>query len=184
MKKKKEALLNSITDLKVFLLFILDNIRYPVEHSTVLNIIADNTDDYSLDYEQCLLELVTSGHILFDEFDGEKYYMIAEKGRLVSSELYENIDQGLRERSLRSANKYISLAGNGVKISANIELTQNKRYKVTLNSSDNEGEVLTLSVVVSTREEAELIKKNFESKPSSIYRGILFSLTGKLEFFS
>ncbi len=184
MKKKKEALLSSITDLKVFLLFLLDNIRYPVEHSTVLEIIAENTDDYSLDYEQCLNELVSSGHLLFDEFDGEKYYMIAEKGRLVSSELYESLDPGLRERSLRSANKHISLAGNGAKISARIETTPTKRFKVILESSDKEGEIMTVSVVVATREEAELIKSNFEAKPGSIYRGMLFSLTGKLEFFS
>ncbi len=184
MKKKKEAPLNSITDLKVFLLFLLDNIRYPVEHSTLLDIIAENTDDYSLDYEQCLLELVESGHLLFDEFDGEKYYMIAEKGRLVSSELYESLDPALRERSLRSANKHISLKGNGTEITAEIELTENKRFRVVLKSADKEGEVMTVSVVVSTRGEAELIKKNFEAKPASIYRGILFSLTGKLEFFS
>ncbi len=184
MKKKKEALLNSITDLKVFLLFLLDNIRYPVEHSTVLDIIAENTDDYSLDYEQCLSELVDSEHLLFDQFDGEKYYMISEKGRLVSSELYESLDPGLRERSLRSANKHISLKGNGTEIIARVEQTPNKRYKVILSSSDREGEVISISVVVSTREEAELIKSNFEAKPGSIYRGILFSLTGKLEFFS
>ncbi len=184
MKKKKETLLKSITDLKVFLLFLLDNIRYPVEHSTLLDIIAENTDDYSLDYEQCLCELVSSGHLLFDEFDGEKYYMIGEKGRLVSSELYESIDPGLRERSLRSANKHISLKGNGTKISAKIEMTATKRYKVIMESYDAEGEIISVSVVVATRDEAELIKKNFESRSDSIYRGIMFSLTGKLELFS
>lgn len=184
MKKKKNAPLASFTDLKVFLLFLLDNIRYPVEHSTLLKIIADNTDDYSLDYEQCLMELVASSHLLFDEFDGEKYYMIAEKGRLVSAELYESLDPELRERSLNSANKHISLAGEGTGINARIEETKNKRFKVILESFDKEGELMSVSVVVSTRSEAELIKKNFEAKPSSIYRGILFSLTGKLEFFS
>ena len=184
MKKKKAAPLNSITDLKVFLLFLLDNIRYPVEHSTLLNIIAENTDDYSLDYEQCLVELVDSSHLLFDEFDGEKYYMISDKGRIVSAELYESLDPELRERSLRSANKHVTLAGDGSKIEAKIEETANKRFKVILDSFDKQGEIMSLSVVVSTRGEAELIKKNFESRPGSIYRGILFSLTGKLEFFS
>lgn len=184
MKKKKASPLNSITDLKVFLLFLLDNIRYPVEHSTLLNIIAENTDDYSLDYEQCLLELVNSSHLLFDEFDGEKYYMISDKGRLVSAELYESLDPELRERSLRSANKHVTLKEDGARIEAKIEETPNKRFKVVLGSYDKDGELINISVVVSTRAEAELIKKNFESRPGSIYRGVLFSLTGKLEFFS
>ena len=184
MRKKKEKKLSTITDLKVFLLFLLDNIRYPVEHTTVMNIIAENADDFTLEYDQCLIELRESEHILFDEFDGERYYMISEKGRLVSAELYETLDPELRERSLRSAKKHISLTGEGTKIAADIVETESKRFKVTLSSGDKEGEIMSVSVTVSTREEAELIKKNYEAKPTSVYRGILFSLTGKMELFS
>lgn len=184
MKKKKESALGAVTDLKVFLLFLLDNIRYPIDQTTLMNIIADNVDELSIDYEQCLRELVDSEHLLFDQFDGEKYYMISEKGRLVSAELYESIDPALRERSIRSADKHISLSGDGTRIEARIEETKTKRYKVTLEAFDREGEILSVSVTVSTREEAELIKSNYEAKPSSVYRGLMFSLTGKLEFFS
>ena len=184
MKKKKDSKLGAVTDLKVFLLFLLDNIRYPIDQTTLMNIIADNVEELSIDYENCLGELVDSEHLLFDQFDGEKYYMISEKGRLVSAELYESIDPDLRERSLRSSNKYISISSSGTKVNARIVETENKRYKVILEACDNEGEILSLSVVVSTREEAELIKTNYESKPTSVYRGLMFSLTGKLELFS
>jgi hypothetical protein len=184
MKKKKEKGLGAIADVKVFLLFLLDNIRYPIDRTTLMNIIADNVDELSIDYEQCLTELADSEHILFDQFDGEKYYMIAEKGRLVSAELYESIDPDLRERSVRSANKHVSLSNDGTKVSARVEETASKRFKVILEAYDKEGEVLSLSVTVATRMEAELIKANYESKPGSVYRGLMFSLTGKLEFFS
>ena len=184
MKKKKDNGLKSFTDLKVFLLFLLDNIRYPIDQTTLMNIIAENTDELSFDYEQCLRSLADSEHLLFDEFDGEKYYMISEKGRLVSAELYDSLDSGLRERSVRSANKHISLAGNGTRIDARIVETPNRRFRVTLEAFDKEGEILSTSVTVSTREEAELIKSTYEAKPSIVYRGLMFSLTGKLEFFS
>lgn len=184
MKKKKEQGLKSFTDLKVFLLFLLDSIRYPIDQTTLMDIIAENTDELSLDYEQCLRELADSGHLLFDQFDGEKYYMIAEKGRLVSAELYVSLDPELRERSVRSANKHISLSGNDTKIRTSITETETKRYRVTLEAFDKEGEIISTSVTVSTREEAELIKNTYEAKPSSVYRGLMFSLTGKLEFFS
>ena len=87
MKKRKEFGLNTITDLKVFILFLIDHIRYPVDHTTVMKIIEENTEEISLDFEACLVELVDSGHLLFDELDGEKYYMISETGRVVASEL-------------------------------------------------------------------------------------------------
>jgi hypothetical protein len=184
MKKGKDLVLKTTTDIKVFLLFILDNVGHPIDHTTVLSIVEENTDDISLDHGECLRQLVASEHLIYDEVDGEGYYMISDKGRIVSAELYESLDPELRERSLRSANKHVTLAGDGSKIEARIEQTPNKRFKVILDSFDKQGEVMSLSVVVSTRDEAELIKKNFESRPGSIYRGILFSLTGKLEFFS
>lgn len=184
MKKYKEFGLNTITDLKVFLLFLLDNIRYPIDGTTMLSIIEENTDDISLDYEQCLRELADSEHLLFDEVDGEKYYMISDKGRMVAAELYDTLDKGFRERSLRSAIKHISLSKSGASIKAYIEVTETKRYRVTLEAYDKYGEIMKTSLTVSSRAEAEQIKKNFETKPDGVYRGVLFSATGRIEYLS
>ena len=79
MKKNKEHALSTITEIKVFLLFLLDNIRYPIDRSTVMEVILDNTDELSLDYDQCLAELVESGHLYFDEIDGETGVYIRKK---------------------------------------------------------------------------------------------------------
>jgi hypothetical protein len=184
MKKLKEFGLNTITDLKVFLLFLLDNIRYPIEGTTVLKIIEENTNDISLDYEQSLRELADSGHLLFDEIDGEKYYMISDKGRSVASELYDTLDKGFRERSLRSAIKHISLSKTGASIKSYIETTENKRYKVTLEASDSYGEMMITSLTVNSLAEAEMIRRNFENKPDGVYRGVFFAATGRIEYLS
>ena len=93
MRKNKKFELNTTTDIKVFLLFLLDNIRYPIDKNTIMSIIDENVDDLSLDYEQCLGELVDSEHLLYDELDGAVYYMISDKGRAVASELYDNLDK-------------------------------------------------------------------------------------------
>ncbi len=184
MKKYKEFGLNTVTDLKVFLLFLLDNIRYPIDRTTVMTIIAENTDDISLDYDQCLGELADSGHLYYDEIDGEKYYMISDEGRLVASELYDSLDKGFRERSLRSAIKHISLSKSGASIKAYIEETETKRYRVTLEAHDAQGEIMKTSLTVTSRAEAEAIKKNFENKPDGVYRGVLFSATGRIEYLA
>lgn len=184
MKRNKKFGLNTITDLKVFLLFLLDNIRYPIDKTTVLSIIEENTDDISLDYEQCLGELSDSGHLLYDEVEGEKYYMISDKGRAVASELYDNLDAEFRERSLRSAIKHVSLSQSGASISAYIERTESGRYRVTLEANDRYGDLMRTSLTVNSLAEAEQIKRNFESKPDGVYRGVLFSATGRIEYLS
>lgn len=184
MKKTKEFKLSSKTDLKVFVLFLLDNIRYPVDKTTVMSIVAENTNEILIDYEEILFELVDSEHLLYDEVDGEKYYMISDKGRTVAYELYDSLDKEFRERSLRSAIKHISLSKNETNVKALVEETQDKRYSVTLEAKDKDGEIFSLSLTVSSRQEAEMIRKNFESKPDSVYRGILFSATGRIEYIS
>lgn len=184
MKKNKQFGLNTITDLKVFLLFLLDNIRYPVDRDTILSIIEENTDDISLDYDHCLSELAESKHLLYDEIEGEKYYMISDKGRAVASELYDNLDAGFRERSLRSASKHVSLSKSGASIKAYVEETDSKRYRVTLEAYDRYGDIMKTSLTVNSRAEAEQIRRNFESKPDGVYRGVLFSATGRIEYLS
>ena len=184
MKKNKKFGLNTVTDLKVFLLFLLDNIRYPIDRDTVMTIATENTDDISLDYDQCLAELSDSGHILYDEVDGEKYYMISDKGRIVASELYDSLDAGFRERSLRSAIKHVSLSKSGASIKSYITKTESGRYRVTLEAHDRFGELMQTSLTVNSLAEAEQIKRNFEAKPDGVYRGVLFSATGKIEYLS
>ena len=184
MKRNKKFGLNTITDLKVFLLFLLDNIRYPIDNDTITSIVAENTDEISLDYQQCLAELVDSEHLLFDEIEGVRYYMISDKGRAVAVELYDNLDAGFRERSLRSAIKYLSLSKSGASINSFVEKTETGRYKVTLEAFDSYGELMKTCLTVNSQAEAEQIKHNFESKPDGVYRGVLFSATGKIEYLS
>ncbi len=182
--KKKEFELNTTTDMKVFLLFLLDNIGYPLEHSTLISIVQENTDEISLDYDECLRQLVVSEHLLYDEVGDERYYMISDKGRLVASELYDSLDKTFRERSLRVAIKHISLSKSGAGINAYITETDSKRFKVTLEAFDKYGEIMSTSITVNSRNEAETIKRNYEAKPDGVYRGVLFSVTGKLEYIS
>ena len=182
--KKKEFKLRSMTDIKVFLLFLLDNIGHPIDHSSLITIVAENTDEIIYDYDECLRDLADSGHVLFDEIDGEKYYMISETGRIVSSELYDSLDKEFRERSLRSAIKYISLSRSGARISTSITETEEHRFEVKLEAVDSLGKVMSLSLAVKSRSEAEKIRRNFETKPDMVYRGILFSATGRIEYLS
>ena len=182
MKKYQDFGLHTTTDLKVFLLFLLDNIRSPIDEETLLYIVEENTDDISLDYASCLFELSQSGHLYFDELDKVKYYMISEKGRMVASELYDTLDEEFREKSLRSAIKHMNLTNSGTKVSAKIEETETHRFRVSMKAYDSEGEMMSVSLVVPSRQEAEQIKKNFESKPDGVYRGVFFASTGRIEY--
>ncbi len=182
--KKKNFALRTMTDIKVFMLFLLDHIGYPIDHTSVIGMVSENTEEIIFDYDECLRELADAGHLLYDEFEGEKYYMISDSGRMIASELYDSLDKDFRERSLRYAAKYTSLSKTGATIKASVEDTDDGRYKLTVRANDSVGEILCTSVTVKSREAAEIMKRNYEAKPDGVYRGIMFALTGRLEFLS
>lgn len=182
MKKKNDLILKTETDIKVFLLFLLDNIGYPVEFMMLMSIVEENTNNISYDYTACLDELVDSGHLVIDELEGDKYYSVTEKGHFVASELYDTLDVGFRERSLKSALQFISLSDRGSSIQSYITETSEKRFTVTMKADDRFGELMRLSLTVNSRAEAEEIKKNFDNKPDGVYRGVLFASTGRMGY--
>ena len=173
-----------MTDIKVFLLFLLDRIGYPIDHTSLIGLVSENTEEIIFDYDECLRELADSEHIFFDEIEGEKYYMISDTGRVIARELYDGLDKEFREQSLRSAAKYVSLSKSGARIAATVTETENKRYRVTMIASDDREEYMNVSITVKSRIEAERMKSNFESKPDGVYRAVMFSVTGQLEFLS
>lgn len=182
--KKKDVIPRTPLDIKIFILFLLDRIRYPIDRSSLINIISENTDSITLNYDECLGELARDGHVYFDEIDGERYYMISEKGRAISAELYDGLDPSFRERSIRSVAKHLSLENAGIEVGSRIEQLSDKRYSVTLTARAVQGEIMSLTLTVASLAEAEEIRDNYGRNPTGVYRGILFSATGRMEFLS
>lgn len=184
MKNSKEYGFSSISDIKVFLLYVLDHLRYPVEEETVLYIVAQNTNVISLDYSQCLTELAKTEHVYTDEFEGTRYYMISDKGRATVAELYDVLDKSFLERCRASIAKYVSLKKKEITVSSFIEPDGAKRFRVNLEAFDKYGDLMRLSITVNSMAEAVEIKNNYDTRPDGVYKGILFSVTGKMDFLA
>ena len=182
--KKSKFTLKSETDIKVFLLFILEYMRQPVERTTLIDIVYDSADEMIFNYDECLQSLVDSGHIYPETMLDETYYIITDSGKLVANELFDSLPQDFREKSLKIAIKHLSLLKRGATPHTKIQETEGTRYKVTLSLSDAEGDIFTSSFTVSSRSEAEKIREHFESSPESVYRGVFFSATGRYEYLS
>ena len=184
MKRDKDLILKTTMEIKVFLLFLLDNIVGPVDRTSLIEIVEENTEEISFDYDECLRQLVESEHVYSDSIADETYYMISEKGRIVASELYDSLDSALRERSIRSAIRHTAQRESERSVKAYITETDSKRYRVTLEAHDRFGEVMSVSVTVNSKSEAESIKNGYLKKPDNVFRGVFFSVTGKMEYIS
>ena len=101
MKKRKRFTLKTTTDIKIFILFLLDNLGYPIDYTAVIGMVSENTEQLTMDYDECLRELTDDGHLLYDEYNGERFYMISDSGRMITGQLYDSLDGEFRENSLR-----------------------------------------------------------------------------------
>ena len=182
MKKKEPYILKTLLDIKIFLLFILDNIKYPIEHGTIMRIVAENVQTPTFDYEEALLDLVSRELVCTDEFEGKQYYMITKKGRPYAAELYDTLDETFREKSVKSAIKHSSLSDRGLHIDTDIEELPSKRFRVTVRLLDTEEQLMSTSFTVISRKEAEKIRDNFVARPQAMYNGFLFAATGRMEY--
>ena len=184
MKKEKVILLDK-TDVKVFILCLLDEIHHPMTYTAIVDAVLDCGCVQGFDFAECFSELRELGHMWEDTLGGETYYMIADTGSMVARELYPTLEEDVLERIRISAAHNLALSSLGVILRAKIVDTEDGRFRVEfkINNGDR-GEILSLAVSVATRSAAEQIKKHCEnSKPEDIYRAVLSVVTGEINYF-
>lgn len=184
MRKKKTQILRTMTDIKVFLLYVLDRVSFPMDDLTMSYIMVEHAPTFSMEYDEALVSLVESGHIHAERADGKTYYIINDLGRMVARELYDTLDPALRERSEACAAKYISLAERGGHVRSVIVPAENGRFFVELEVTDSEGVLFFIRIARESRAEAERVRENFEQRPNVVWRSLLFAATGKLDYLS
>ena len=82
---------------------------------------------------------------------------------------------------MRVAAKHISFTESGTSTKTRIEEAENKRFRVTVEAHSRLGEIMSVSMLVPSRAEAEDIAARYENRPDAVYRGVMFALTGRLE---
>ncbi len=175
---------DTITEIKVFLLFLFDQVRGPIDSTALYNIIGENVVDVTFAYSEALADLVDRGHLLYDKIDGEEYYMISDTGRAVSRELYDTLPKMLRDDTVDSVSRYVRITNDNVTLNTAVSVRPDGQHEVRLSAKDERGEFINLTICVPSASEAERMCRNFEGNPSGVYRGFLFSLTGRIEYLN
>ncbi len=181
MKQRHDGM-SDPTDIKIFILFLLDSIDYPLDYSTVHDIIVQNGYVSRFDFAECFSQLREQGHILEDEKDGKVYYAISPTGKMVASELQSNLLQSIREKSLKSALRLLSFRKRNATCKSEVRERADHRYTLHCEISDPEGELLRVDLCVSSRLQAERMEKKFGKEPEEIYRRMVAVLSGDAEY--
>ena len=177
----KSPLQNKI-DIKIFILFLLDNLSYPLDDESISNIIVENGYVGSFDFTECFSELLENGHIAADEVDGKTYYAISDSGRLVSAELQDSLLESIRDASSRSASHVLSLQRMGARVETELSEREDKKIFLECRVVEKNGVLFSFGVTVSSKMQAEHIMRAFREKPEKMFRGLMAVVTGNVDY--
>lgn len=162
--------IHSKLDIKLLILYIMARVAAPIDFSTLTDLaMCDDGVDY-FNFAESVGELLDSGHL---SQDGE-YYSITDKGLRNGANTETSLSPVIRSR----CDKRLAPLNEALKRKAQIRsqvTTDPDSGDVTLhlNMDDDNGSLLSLSVLVGTENEGQKIAEYFSKHPDRVYNGIL-----------
>ncbi len=170
-------------DIKIFILFLLRNINYPLNFATINDIVVQDGVVNYFDFAECFAELLETGNIEeMRHSERECMYRITEQGIHVADNLQSGILPQIREKSLQSALRLISFRQRGAKLVCDSRPLGDGTYLLTCGITEPGVDPLKIELRVNDYIQAEKMKYNFQDRPEVIYRGVLALLTGEVNY--
>ena len=164
--------IGSQRNVKIFVLYLMENINYPLDFVTINDIVMQTDYIIYLDFAECFHQMVDDGLILVDDSHDEPYYYVSDKGRLVARELKSDILSSILAQSLRYALRYLDFKQRDVKARCRSERLEDGRYKIECSLTEKGVEIYSTTLVVDTQERVERKKENYRDRPQVIYRAV------------
>ena len=83
--------IGSITNVKIFVLYLMENINYPLDFITINDIVMQTDYVMYLDFAEAFNAMLDGGLVEKVVEDGEEKYRVTDKGAIVARELKSDI---------------------------------------------------------------------------------------------
>lgn len=180
--------LTNKNDIKIFILYLLQNIHYPLDFATINDIVVQNEYVNYFDFAECFAEILDMGHIneefAEDVMTGDKktLYRISALGSAVVDQLQGNLLRSIRETSLKSAMKLLSFKKRGAEVHCRTYEGEDGKSAIECIITEMDKEILRLNLSDDSSARIERMKANFEDRPDVIYKGIMALLAGEVDY--
>lgn len=184
-----QAPLKEKNDIKIFILYLLKNLNYPLDFNTISDIVIQDEFVNYFDFAECFGELLDIGNIakLPDAVDENgrclpEMYQITDKGICVAEQLQSNLLNMIREKSLKSAMRLLSFKSRGSDVKCVYSEREDGRFDLKCEVIEGGATIMELGLVIDDRERLDKMIYNFNERPEVIYRGVISLLTGDINY--
>ena len=173
--------LENPTDVKIFILFLLNSVGEALNYNTVHDIVVQDEFVNHFDFAICFSELLERGQVIELGEEGNRLYAVSHTGKSVLESYESKLLTVIKDRALRSALRLIAFNRSGNRIISRITEEANG-YSLHCSIIDNQKTIFSTQVFVTERAYAEKLKRNFDDRAEIIYRGSLSLLSGDVNF--
>lgn len=171
-------------EMKVFVLYLLDSIKYPLSRDVVHDISVQDGLITSFDYIDLFDELVEQEAIRIEEVDGKGNDLVhlTEKGKYIVDTLNGKLLASVKERTLKNALRLLSFKERGTRITSNAIQLPHGRYEFSFNITEDDGDLMNMKVTIENKRQLDKTMYNFEKNTEHIYKSILALLAGDASY--
>jgi hypothetical protein len=177
-----QAPLKDKNDIKIFILFLLRNIHYPLDYVNINDIVVQDGVVNPFDFSECFAELLETGNVEEFTANGRTLYAITDQGISVADTLDSRLLVMLKDKSLKSAMRLLSFKKRGSEIKCEVNPLDDGTYEVRCVIIESRRELLNTRVVVEDKALAERMKYNFTDKPEVVFRGVYAIFSGDINY--
>ena len=180
--KNMGALIRDKIKVKIFVLYLMENVKYPLDFITLNDIVMQTDYVMYLDFAEAFNEMVDGGLIEKSVEDGVDYYLVTERGRCVAEELKSDVRENLLDKALEAGLRYLSFKKRGITVRCSVEKEPDGTYKVTCSFTEKKNTIFSQTLVVDSLERARRMQENFYERPETVYKGVLALMSGNVNY--
>lgn len=161
-------------DIRILLCYILASVNGPLSREDLLRIVQEKALANYFETEEALDGLVARGHAARDEAG---LYTATPSGREIARTLDASLPLSVRDKALEAALRLMADARARRENRVEVE-KEGGGFRVTCHISGGDMELMSVSLFVPDRAQAQLAEENFYRDPEGVYKLLLSALSG------
>lgn len=176
--------LGSKQNIKIFVLYLMQNVGYPLDFVTVNDIVMQKDYVAYLDFAESFSEMEDTGLIerRGTTPSGEPAYVVTERGRCVVDSMKGDLLPSVLEESLTCALRHLDFKRRGVKASCKVTPHAGGGFDFLCSLTEQDKTLLSVTLWVDTAARAARMEDQFRGNPEHIYRAALALLAGNVNY--
>lgn len=174
--------IGGIRNVKIFVLYLLENINYPLDFFTINDVVMQTDYVMYLDFAEAFNEMLDLNLIEKLDSNGEELYLITDRGRLCARELKSDLLASILDKALAKALRFLDFKKREVVARCRVEKAEDQKFAVISSFTEKGVVIFSQTLLVDTELRARRMQDNFYERPDVIYKGVLALMAGDVNF--